>query len=81
MDPDLTARIRRLVWIHAGRNPIMLILSWRGSIKLLLQLTAYTTQKCRYFWQFISIFYVDQFAAICVTHSLYELKQVFVKVI
>jgi hypothetical protein len=25
MDPDQTARMRRLVWIHAGRKPIMLI--------------------------------------------------------
>jgi hypothetical protein len=31
MDPDQTARMRRLVWIHAGRKPIMLVLSWRGS--------------------------------------------------
>jgi hypothetical protein len=31
MDPDHTARMRRLVWIHAGRKPIMLVLSWRGS--------------------------------------------------
>jgi hypothetical protein len=29
MDPDQTAQ--RLVWIHAGRKPIMLVLSWRGS--------------------------------------------------
>jgi hypothetical protein len=27
MDPDQTARMRRLVWIHAGRKPIMLVLS------------------------------------------------------
>jgi hypothetical protein len=31
MDPDQTARMRRLVWIHGGRKPIMLVLSWRGS--------------------------------------------------
>jgi hypothetical protein len=31
MDPDQTAQMRRLVWIHAGRRPIMLVLSWRGS--------------------------------------------------
>jgi hypothetical protein len=31
MDPNQTARMRRLVWIHAGRKPIMLVLSWRGS--------------------------------------------------
>jgi hypothetical protein len=31
MDPDQTARVRKLVWIHAGRKPIMLVLSWRGS--------------------------------------------------
>jgi hypothetical protein len=27
MDPDQTARMRRLVWIHAGRKPIPLVLS------------------------------------------------------
>jgi hypothetical protein len=27
MDPDQIARMRRLVWIHAGRNRIMLVLS------------------------------------------------------
>jgi hypothetical protein len=26
MDPDQTARMRRLVWIHAGRKHIMLVL-------------------------------------------------------
>jgi hypothetical protein len=31
MDPDLTARMRRLVWIHTDRKRIMLVLSWRGS--------------------------------------------------
>jgi hypothetical protein len=31
MDPDLTARMRRLVWVHAGRKRTMLVLSWRGS--------------------------------------------------
>jgi hypothetical protein len=31
MDPDQTARMRRLVWIHAGRKRTMLVLSWRGS--------------------------------------------------
>jgi hypothetical protein len=28
MDRDQTVRVRRLVWIHAGRKPIMLVLSW-----------------------------------------------------
>jgi hypothetical protein len=31
MDPDQTAQMRRLVWINAGRKPIMLVLSWYGS--------------------------------------------------
>jgi hypothetical protein len=31
MDPDQTARMRRLVWIHAGHKPIILVLSWLGS--------------------------------------------------
>jgi hypothetical protein len=32
MDPDQTARMRMLVWIHAGGKPILLVLSWRGSL-------------------------------------------------
>jgi hypothetical protein len=32
MDPDQTARTRRLVWINAGRKRTMLVLSWHGSI-------------------------------------------------
>jgi hypothetical protein len=35
MDPDQTARMRRLVWIHAGRKRITLVLSWHGSFMLL----------------------------------------------
>jgi hypothetical protein len=31
MDPDQTARMRMMVWIHADRKPIMLVMSWRGS--------------------------------------------------
>jgi hypothetical protein len=31
MDPDQPAPKCRLVWIHAGRKPIMLVLSWHGS--------------------------------------------------
>jgi hypothetical protein len=31
MDPDQTARKRMLVWIHAGRKRIALVLSWHGS--------------------------------------------------
>jgi hypothetical protein len=31
MDPDQTVRMRRLVWIQAGRKRITLVLSWRGS--------------------------------------------------
>ena len=27
VDPDRTARVRGLVWIHAGRGPIVLVLS------------------------------------------------------
>jgi hypothetical protein len=27
INPDQIARMRRLVWIHAGRKPIMLVLS------------------------------------------------------
>jgi hypothetical protein len=30
MDPYQTAWMCRLVWIHAGRKPIMLVLSWHG---------------------------------------------------
>jgi hypothetical protein len=31
MDPDQTARMCRLVWIHAGRKRTMLVWSRRGS--------------------------------------------------
>jgi hypothetical protein len=31
MDPYLTVRMRRLVWIHGGPKH-MLVLSWRGSL-------------------------------------------------
>jgi hypothetical protein len=31
MGPDQTARMRRLVWIHADRKRTMLVLSWRDS--------------------------------------------------
>jgi hypothetical protein len=31
MDPDQAAWMRRLVWIHAGRKPIIMVLSWHGS--------------------------------------------------
>jgi hypothetical protein len=31
MDPDQTARMRRLVWIYACGKPIMQVLPWRGS--------------------------------------------------
>jgi hypothetical protein len=34
MDPNQTVRMRRLVWIHAGRKHIVLVLSWRGSYVL-----------------------------------------------
>jgi hypothetical protein len=33
MGPDQNARMRRLVWIQAGRKRTMLLLSWRGSFK------------------------------------------------
>jgi hypothetical protein len=36
MNPDQTAQMRRLVWIHAGLKRIKLVLSWRGSILLFL---------------------------------------------
>jgi hypothetical protein len=34
MDPEQTAQMRGLVWIHAGHKRITLVLSWRGSIYL-----------------------------------------------
>jgi hypothetical protein len=47
MDPDQTARMRRLVWIHAGRKCIMLVchgiahlfkLNWETSSSILYNL-------------------------------------------
>jgi hypothetical protein len=37
MDPDQTVQMRRLVWIHAGHKPIMLVLLWRGSFCFIWQ--------------------------------------------
>jgi hypothetical protein len=37
MDPDQIARMRRLVRVHAGRKPIMLVLSWRGSFDIYIE--------------------------------------------
>jgi hypothetical protein len=38
MDPDQTARTRRLVWIIAGRKRITLVLSWRSSFNITIAL-------------------------------------------
>jgi hypothetical protein len=38
MDLDKIARMRRLVWIHAGRKRTMLVLSWRSSFILIIVL-------------------------------------------
>jgi hypothetical protein len=43
MDPDQTARMRRLVWIHAGSKPIMLVfIMTRLNFSLTLSLLAAT---------------------------------------
>jgi hypothetical protein len=34
MDPNQTAPMCRLVWIHAGRKRTMLVLSWHDSFEL-----------------------------------------------
>jgi hypothetical protein len=47
MDPDQTARMRRLVLIHAGCKPIMLVLSWRGSNVVLVLLLILHSFECR----------------------------------
>jgi hypothetical protein len=36
MDPDQTARMRRLVWIHAGRKAIMLVCGDAAHLSLTL---------------------------------------------
>jgi hypothetical protein len=36
MDPDQSAQMCRLVWIHAGRKRTMLVLSWRSSFIVVL---------------------------------------------
>jgi hypothetical protein len=38
---DQTARMRRLVWIHAGGKPIMLVLLWRGSFIFKVHISHY----------------------------------------
>jgi hypothetical protein len=37
MNPDQTARMSSLVWIHAGRKRIMLVLLWRGSMFITIE--------------------------------------------
>jgi hypothetical protein len=41
MDPDQTAWMRRLVWIHAGCKPIMLVLSWHSSFILSITISCH----------------------------------------
>jgi hypothetical protein len=64
MYPDQTAKMRRMVWIHAGRKRTMLVLSWSGSFhvnwgtcklivlvisdKLYLKLPAVTVDDIKY---------------------------------
>jgi hypothetical protein len=49
MDPDQTARMRRLDWIQAGRKRTMLVLLCRGSysIKLLVQIKLKIYPTCQ----------------------------------
>jgi hypothetical protein len=49
MDPDQTARMRRLVWIHAGRKPTMLVLSWRGSYDTMMSVSVKIYEYVIYF--------------------------------
>jgi hypothetical protein len=46
MDTDQTARMRRLVWIHAGRKRITLVLSWRGSFFVAEALNVLDSSTC-----------------------------------
>jgi hypothetical protein len=45
MDPDQTAWMLRLVRIHAGRKPTLLVLSWHGSY-----IVGHATKKQSVFW-------------------------------
>ena len=36
-DSDQTGRMPRLIWVFAGRTPILLVLSWGGSIGIISQ--------------------------------------------
>jgi TnpA family transposase len=45
MDPDQSARMRRLVWINAGRKRTMLVLTWRGSNDYIVFLYLFNSKK------------------------------------
>jgi hypothetical protein len=51
MNSDQTTRMRRRVWIHAGRKPIMFVLSWRGSYNSLV--------VCRILITISTLFYIN----------------------
>jgi hypothetical protein len=83
MDPDQTARLRRLVWIHAGRKCTMLVLSWRGSNFLLDVFSLHRRQLLQTpawqfltnaFWYLLMLFLNDKIIRIYISQRTMEIK-------
>jgi hypothetical protein len=67
MDLHQTARMRKLVWIHIGRKPIMLVLSWRGSYIVFGNLVS--VLEIKVFFIFFSVLRLNKSVVITVPHS------------
>jgi hypothetical protein len=69
MDLDQTERMRRQVWIHAGRKRIKLVLSWCGPIiykKLhVSRLYFYENQNFVLIWKIIPLIYLWKIIVKC----------------
>jgi hypothetical protein len=69
--------MRRLVWIHAGRKSIMLILSWRGSFRVTPLDKLGVNKQC---WKIISscVNYISKKVSLLLVMllSIFYIKQV-----
>jgi hypothetical protein len=76
IDPDQTAQMRRLVLIHAGRKPIMLVLSWRGSnnLTIFIKLINFVSLWICHWNAYFTFFLVSDVAIFCQINYEWYLK-------